>query len=236
MTHFNCPTCCKKFLKSDYKKPEQFANLYKFHEYRDNFANVAIKGHPFTKTKYFQHLVQPKRLPVRDEKYKCWRVAPKPFHFVCPKSVCILCYSKTGKSPSFSNRDQFNYHRRKNCPYKDCDYKQFIKSQGYDEDTTFATMLECDSDPEPEPEPEPEPVVEEKEEDEDPPVHTYFSLDKSPAELARIRREAMKRAKANGEPVTEKTKKKTNKKKEYDMINKNLELQIKEHQEEMNLV
>jgi len=224
---FNCYVCDKKFIKKDYKKPDGIMKVdYARREHRCYLA-TKWNDEDLNKTKWFNHLI----LPSEDPKGRVL----KPWEFRCPNSMCIICFVKTGDSPYFKDRNAFKYHRSKrgDCPYKKINYKQYIMSKVYEQDKTFANMLDCI--PDPEPEPEPEPVVEEKEEDEDPPVHTYFSLDKSPAELARLRREAMKRAKANGELVV-KDKKKTNKKKEYDMINKNLELQIKQHQEEMNLV
>lgn len=145
---FECITCSKKFLESDYKKPHILSDL-DTHRYRSDLATHYINETEFGKSKWMNHLCLPINKPQRHPSGKCFIAGkgPKPFHFVCPKSTCIICLVKTGEAPQFSTRDQFNYHRR-SCPYREINYREFIRLKHYDTDTTLSNAMEVLSDEE----------------------------------------------------------------------------------------
>lgn len=142
---FSCNTCGKKFNRKDYKNCDKLATLDTIRN-RSVLADHHIDNTDFSKTKYFQHLTLPLIKPVRKTTlsgitYK--EPLPKPWHYICPKSMCIICCVKTGKSDTFTTRDQFNYHRRANCPYKHINYTDYIRRKLYDTDTTLSQALEA---------------------------------------------------------------------------------------------
>ena len=145
---FECKTCSKKFLKSDYSKPDSLPGL-DTHRYRSDLASHYIKESKFGKSKWMNHLCLPINKLQRHESDQGWipSMGPKPYHFICPKSTCIICLVKTGTAPQFTSRDKWNYHRR-TCPFRKENYNEFISLKKYDTDSTLSNAMEVLSDEE----------------------------------------------------------------------------------------
>lgn len=142
---FNCNTCSKKFDRKDYKNCDKLETL-DTNRNKGALGDHHIDGTNFSKTKYFQHLTIPITKSVRKtttcgHNYLEPRI--KPWLYICPKSRCIICLVKTGNSDTFTTRDQFNYHRKANCPYDQIKYADYIRRKLYDSDNTLSTALEC---------------------------------------------------------------------------------------------
>ena len=188
---FCCKCCNKKFKKEDYKKWKTLESLVYLPIELKSIAHLS-KRDDYIHTKWYNHLILPDVKPIYNDQHKCWKTPLKPWDYMCPKSQCIICLVKTGESPNFKDRNQFNYHRKNICKFKNVDYKQFIQNKCYSRDTTLLEALnaiesdpeqEQESEQEPEPEPEPEPKIE------------PFFLDKTKKQQDIIRLEAMERAK-----------------------------------------
>tara|TARA_R110002110_G_scaffold116940_2_gene288979 strand:+ start:690 stop:1346 length:657 start_codon:yes stop_codon:yes gene_type:complete len=153
-------TCNKKFAKKDYKNCDKLETLNTI-RYKSSLGDHYIDDTKFSKSEYFQHLTLPLVKPVRKTTpcgVKYLEPRPKPWHYICPRATCIICLVKTGQSEDFTNRNQFNYHRKANCPFKHIKYSPYIRAKKYDDDNTLSVALECISSDEEEEVKTPQPI------------------------------------------------------------------------------
>jgi len=225
MTSFNCKTCDKKFIRDDYAKPDIISKLtYTPHE-RICISKLNNRK-DITESKWFNHLLLPTDRTINKGAH-C-----KPWEYVCPNSICIICYIEMGDSDNFQSRNAFKYHRKHKCPFRNINYKQYIDKKEYENIKTFDHLDLVQKQPiYIEKEEEIEEVIEEIKEIEEEEVVERFTLEKTPEELENIRLAYLKRSVDYEKQHKKKLEKKA---KNHSQILHNLEKITKEHNKSLS--
>ena len=153
MSKYSCKICDIKFPTTEYneyKKLEKikFTPLQRISLIRRK-NNTKIDKE-LCDTKWFKHLLFSDIKYHQNEEGEWFPSRPKIWEGICPRHMCMICFTKTGDCKYYDTRNEFTYHRRI-CPYKHIKYNTFIKDKEYDIDHKESLFLDDNSITEDEP-------------------------------------------------------------------------------------
>lgn len=139
MSKYSCRICDIKFPTTEYSKYKKLEQLKYDKQTRSSLVKRKVNPEinpELCNTKWFKHLLfSDIKYEEREHgKHTVWfPTVPKRWEGMCPRSMCMICFTKIGDDTTYNSTNQFTYHRRI-CPYKHIKYNEFIKYKEYDID------------------------------------------------------------------------------------------------------
>lgn len=136
MSKYSCKICDIKFPTTEYNEYKKLEKSKFIQSHRYYF--IRRKNNPeidkeLCDTKWFKHLLFSDIKYHQNEEGEWFPSHPKIWEGMCPRHMCMICFTKKGDCKYYDTRNEFTYHRRI-CPYKHIKYNTFIKDKEYEID------------------------------------------------------------------------------------------------------